>query len=78
MTKPRQWPTIAKQHRDQAADELIQAVDQLRPLVIGSVRFTRTEEIRRFSAALAHIQTAVRFLVQAGASVLIEDNEYKE
>lgn len=73
MTKPQRWPNNARLYRDAAAEELERAVRELRPLVVGSVQFDRTEQLRRFSAALAHVQTAMRYLIQAGAPVMVDE-----
>lgn len=67
MTKPREWPQIAKEARDRAAEELQDAARELRPLVTGELLFDRTETLRRQSAALAHILTALRHLESVGA-----------
>ena len=67
MTEPKRWPTNAKEHRDRAAEELQAAVRLLKPLVVGALCLDRTGTINRQSAALAHVQTALRHLEQAGA-----------
>ena len=67
MTKHRLWPNVMREHRDRAAEELQAAVRLLMPLVTAEIQLDRTGTINRQAAALAHLQTALRHLEQAGA-----------
>lgn len=68
MTKPREWPTWAREARDRAAEEAVRGIRELEPLVLNEeVRFSRTEVLRRQAAALHALQTIVRFMESVGA-----------
>jgi len=67
MTKPREWPTWAREARDRAAEEAARGIRALQPLVVEEVRFDRTEVLRRQAIALNALQTIVRFLESVGA-----------
>lgn len=72
MTKPREWPNRAKEARDRAAEELQRALRELSPVVIGDLRFTETEALRRQATALVSVQSALRHLESVGAQTVPE------
>lgn len=68
MTKRREWPNVAREARDRAAEEINDAINALEPLVMEpDKRFDRTETLRRQSKALNAMQKAIRFLESVGA-----------
>lgn len=64
---PREWPNVARRARDEAAEALVEAANQLDPLVLSDKTFTETERLRRQARALAMVQKALRHLEAVGA-----------
>ena len=71
--KPRPWPNVAREARDQAAEAALRAVRALEPVVRGERAFTETERLRREAVALAAAQTIAMLLSQVGAPVRLMD-----
>jgi len=65
--KPRTWPNVAKEARDQSAEAAVKGIHALTPLVEGERIFTETERLRRESIALNALQTICRLLEMVGA-----------
>lgn len=63
--KPREWPNLAKEVRDRAAEEACKGIRSLAPLLEGDK--TKEEEIRRICIAIVSLQTIARLLESVGA-----------
>lgn len=72
MTKPRTWPNVAKEQRDQAAEAAMNGIRLLQPLVAGT-RLDRTETLRRQAQAQHEFQRIAWLLHAAGAPIRPED-----
>lgn len=72
MTKAREWPNVAREQRDQAAEAAMDGIRILRPLVEG-VQLDRTETLRRQAQALTLMQRIAWLLTSAGAPLRPED-----
>lgn len=64
--KPREWPNIVKEARDQAAENGVKGIRMLSP-VIFEPEMCETEKLRRVAIALNCLQTIVRILEKVGA-----------
>lgn len=64
--KPREWPNVAKEARDRAAEAAMEIIRSLGPLMEEKV-FTESERIRRESRALNKAQEICRLLEGVGA-----------
>lgn len=64
--KPRDWPNIAKEHRDQAAEEAVRAIKLMTPIVEGA-HMSDTERLRREAIALHNLERIARLLEAVGA-----------
>lgn len=64
--KPREWPNVARENRDRAAEAAVVIIRSLEPLVTGG-NFTETERLRREATALNSAQTIARLLEAVGA-----------
>jgi hypothetical protein len=67
--KPREWPNVAKEQRDQAAEAAVTALRALRPVVTGEREMSETERLRREAQALTAVQTILMLMAAAGAPV---------
>jgi hypothetical protein len=72
MTKPRKWPNVAAETRDQAAEAAMRGIRALQPLVRG-IALDRTETLRRQAQALAELQRIAWLLQAQGAPIRPED-----
>lgn len=72
MTRPRDWPNIARAARDESAMQAIRGMRALRPLVEGT-QCTREETLRRQAIALDSLATIARLLAEAGADLRREE-----
>jgi hypothetical protein len=66
MTQPREWPNVAKEARDRAAEEAARGLRAIRPLLDGK-EVTEIEKIRRIGVAIDAFQTILRLLENVGA-----------
>jgi hypothetical protein len=64
---PRQWPTVAADARDRAAEAAQAGMRALEPVVTGERQFTETEKLRREAIALNSLQLVVRLMESQGA-----------
>lgn len=65
--KPREWPNVARDARDRAAEAAVMAIRALEPVVVGSRPMTETERLHRAAVALNALQTIARLLESVGA-----------
>ena len=65
--KPRPWPNVAKEQRDQAAEKSAEGIRALAPVVAGERAMTETERLRREAIALSALQTIHSLMQGAGA-----------
>lgn len=72
VTDTKRWPDLACEQRNAAAEEAVQAVRMLRPLVKGEL-FDRTETLRRQAVALSAAERIVGLMLEAGAPVRVSD-----
>lgn len=66
MSKPREWPNVAKEARDRSAEEAVQGIRALEPLLDGR-QYTSEDIYRRVGRALVALQRVVRLMEQQGA-----------
>jgi hypothetical protein len=64
--KPREWPNVAKEVRDQAAEAAVEGIRMLTPVVEGK-EMTETEKLRRMALALNRLMKIARLLESVGA-----------
>ena len=62
----REWPTVAAEVRDQAAEEAQKPLNSLTPLLTGGLGFTQ-EEYRKIAVAINCQQNILRLLESQGA-----------
>jgi hypothetical protein len=67
--KPRPWPNVRKEERDQAAEAAVTGIRALAPLVMAERRFTETEILRRQAVALSSLHRIARLMGDAGAPI---------
>lgn len=67
MTKAREWPNVAAEARDRAAEELVCVQRNLRSVIAGWFDLDRTELLKRTAMAQDHATTALRHLESVGA-----------
>ena len=65
--KPRDWPNVAKEVRDRSAEAAVEGIRVLEPLVVGNVKVSEAEQIRRTAIGLIKFQQIARLLESAGA-----------
>lgn len=65
--KPREWPNVAKDVRDRAAEYAVEIIKALEPVVCSERPFTETERLRREAKALSAAQMIARLLEGVGA-----------
>jgi hypothetical protein len=65
--KPRDWPNLAKEARDRAAELATTGIKTLQPLVMEDRNFTETERSNRESRALHLFTEIARHLEKVGA-----------
>lgn len=65
--KPREWPNVAADIRDRAAEAAVEGIHALESLVKDDRPFTETERLRREAIALARLYSIARLLESAGA-----------
>jgi hypothetical protein len=65
--RPRDWPNVAKQARDRAAEEAQAGITALTPLLTEDRIFTERETLLRISRAIVHLQQIARHLEAVGA-----------
>lgn len=65
--KPREWPNVAREARDQAAEAACEGIRVLEPLVMEERVFTETERLRREAKGLSLFQRIARLLESVGA-----------
>ena len=64
--KPRPWPNVAREARDQAAEAAVEGIRMLTPVVEGR-EMSETEKLRRTALALNRLMKIARLLEMAGA-----------
>ena len=64
-SKPRDWPNVAKEARDRAAEETQEALVQIEGLLIKNC--SETEVLTRVGRAVGCLNRALRFLEGVGA-----------
>jgi hypothetical protein len=67
--KPRLWPTVAKEARDEAAVEAMRGVRALGPIVRNERPYTETDRLRGESIALASLQRIAWLMQFSGAPI---------
>jgi len=67
MSTPREWPNVAKEARDRAAEKAVEGIRLLQPIVRGYKEMPDFEKFQRISMALDNYQTIARFLEMVGA-----------
>lgn len=65
--RPREWPNVARDARDRAAEAAVMAIRALEPVVCGDRPMTETERLHRTAVALNALQTIARLLESVGA-----------
>jgi hypothetical protein len=65
--KPRDWPNIAREQRDRAAEAAAMGIQELEPIVMGKREMTETEQLRRVAKGLNLFQRIARLLESVGA-----------
>ena len=65
--KPRDWPNVAKEARDRAAEAACEGIRVMEPMVYDDRSFTEMERLRRSSKALNLFQLIARILESVGA-----------
>jgi hypothetical protein len=64
--RPREWPNVAKEARDQAAEQAVRAIHALAPLIDGR-EVCELERFKREAIALNCLQTIIRLMEMVGA-----------
>lgn len=64
-SKPREWPNVAREARDRAAEEANRGYFAIRPMLLKDM--TETEQIRRIAIALDAFNLISRHLENVGA-----------
>lgn len=64
-TTPREWPNVAREARDEAAEHAVAGLRALTPLLDGDV--SELERTRRVALAINHLQMVARLLEGVGA-----------
>jgi hypothetical protein len=62
--KPREWPNLAREARDRAAEEAAEALRALEPLIN---RVNDLEDLRRVGIAVKKVTNVLRLLESVGA-----------
>jgi len=65
--KPREWPNVAKDARDRAAEMAAEIIKALEPVVCSERAFTETDRLKREARALSAAQQICRLLEGVGA-----------
>jgi hypothetical protein len=67
--KPRDWPNVARDARDEAATEAMRGIRALGPIVRNERPVTETDRLRGEATALASLQRIAWLMAYAGAPV---------
>ncbi len=70
---PRDWPNLAKEMRDQAAEAAVDGIRALNPVLIGEREFTEIDRLRREFTAVQALHKIFTLMAQAGAPVRMID-----
>lgn len=62
---PREWPNVARNARDRAAEEANRGLQAIRPLIFRDM--TETEKLKRLATAVDALQLIARHLEGVGA-----------
>ncbi len=71
--KPRDWPNLAKEMRDQAAEAALDGIRALNPVLLSEREFTEIDRLRREMTALQALHRIFTLMAQAGAPVRMID-----
>lgn len=71
MSKAREWPNVAKDARDLAAEAAQEALNQLEPLLDDKRVISQSELILRVSRAVVKLNRNLRLLESVGAQTRI-------
>lgn len=66
-TAAREWPNVAKEARDQAAERTARSIRALQTVIEGWNELSEMEKLKRIAVALNHEQVAIRLLEKVGA-----------
>lgn len=64
-SKPREWPNVAANARDRAAEEANRALNAISPLIVRDV--AEAERLRKLAIAVNSLQLIARHLESVGA-----------
>ena len=67
--KPREWPNVMRDYRDEAARAAQAGIKALEPVVINDRPMTENERLRKQAIALNALRTIMQCMQEAGAKV---------
>lgn len=67
--KPREWPNVMRDYRDEAARAAQTGIRALEPVVVSDRPMTENERLRKQAIALNALRTIAQCMQEAGAKV---------